>query len=262
MNNSHTPSPSGTQNSNAAALQSEKPGDARALQPVAPAWHTLLLLIVMAGYGYLSFTRAAHARAIHAVYTYRNYFPTMIIEWILFAYVVFGARRKGIGIKELLGPRWSRGKAIFTDIGIAAIFWIVSLFALGTIAQLLHIPSALSNVKFMMPQTPLDMVVWVLLSFTAGICEEAIFRAYLQRQFAAWTRSLPIGVVLSAAVFGAAHSYQGGRQPILLGFYGLMFGILAAVRKTTKPGMMAHAFQDSASGVLFNILAKHNLIHP
>jgi uncharacterized protein len=93
-------------------------------------------------------------------------------------------------------------------------------------------------------------VLWIALSVSAGICEEAIFRGYLQRQFAAFTRSAPAGIILSAIAFGAGHAYQGSRMTVLIALYGLMFGLLAHWRGSVRPGMIAHAWQDSLSGLV------------
>jgi len=66
----------------------------------------------------------------------------------------------------------------------------------------------------------------------------------------AFTGSAPAGILISAAAFGVAHVYQGYRVGILIGLYGTMFGILAHWRGSVRPGMMAHAWQDSVSGIL------------
>jgi hypothetical protein len=50
--------------------------------------------------------------------------------------------------------------------------------------------------------------------------------------------------------FGAGHAYQGFRMAILIALYGAMFGILAQWRGSVRPGMIAHAWQDSVSGVV------------
>jgi membrane protease YdiL (CAAX protease family) len=100
------------------------------------------------------------------------------------------------------------------------------------------------------PHRGIELTLWTALSVTAGICEETIFRGYLQRQFMALTKSAPDGILLSAATFGAAHAYQGLRMVILIGLYGAMFGILACWRGSVHPGMIAHAWQDSLNGVL------------
>jgi membrane protease YdiL (CAAX protease family) len=114
----------------------------------------------------------------------------------------------------------------------------------------LRIAALRRNMDFMLPRGGAEISLWVALSVTAGICEEAIFRGYLQRQFMALTKSVPAGILLSAAAFGAAHAYQGFRMVILIGLYGAMFGILAHWRGSVRPGMIAHAWQDSVSGVL------------
>jgi uncharacterized protein len=55
--------------------------------------------------------------------------------------------------------------------------------------------------------------LWILLSISAGICEEIVFRGYLQQQFQAATRSIVAAVILQGAVFGMAHTYQGWKPP-------------------------------------------------
>jgi hypothetical protein len=43
---------------------------------------------------------------------------------------------------------------------------------------------------------------------------------------------------------------------VLIAAYGCLFGILAAWRKSLRPGMMAHAWQDLLSGILLKIAMK------
>ena len=53
------------------------------------------------------------------------------------------------------------------------------------------------------------MTVWVLLSISAGFCEEFVFRGYLQKQFFALTGSDAAAIAGQALIFGVAHGYQG-----------------------------------------------------
>lgn len=64
------------------------------------------------------------------------------------------------------------------------------------------------------------------------------------------------GIVLSAAIFGAAHIYQGPKATVVIGVYGLMFGILAWKRGTVRPGMITHALHDTFSGLAVKLLPK------
>src|SRR6266566_9319318 len=123
---------------------------------------------------------------------------------------------------------------------------VVLLWIFGWLLRI----AALGRNVSMLPHRGIELAFWIALSVTAGICEETIFRGYLQRQFMALTKSAPAGILLSAATFGAAHTYQGFRMVILIGLYGAMFGILAYWRGSVRPGMIAHAWQDSLNGVL------------
>jgi membrane protease YdiL (CAAX protease family) len=119
-------------------------------------------------------------------------------------------------------------------------FWIVAAGLLWIFGWLLRIAALGRNaIASMLPHRGIELTFWIALSVTAGICEETIFRGYLQRQFMALTKSAPAGILLSAAIFGAAHAYQGFRMTILIALYGAMFGILAYWRGSVRPGMIA-----------------------
>jgi hypothetical protein len=104
--------------------------------------------------------------------------------------------------------------------------------------------------RAILPQGGTEIWLWVALSVTAGICEEALFRGYLQRQFIAVTKNVPAGIVLSAVLFGAAHLYQGVAQALQIGVLGVMGGMLAYWCKSVRPGMIAHALQDILGGLV------------
>jgi membrane protease YdiL (CAAX protease family) len=61
-------------------------------------------------------------------------------------------------------------------------------------------------------------------------------------------------------VFGAAHLYQGGKAVIVISVYGAMFGILAAMRKSLRPGIMQHTAQDAMSGIAGMFLTKYKYL--
>jgi len=181
------------------------------------------------------------------------YYTTMIWEWVIVLYIAWGVRRSG-GMRELVSGRWRTGKEFGTDVGIAVGYWVVTgivllalSFALGLTSPA-QLEQAKKNISPLLPTNGKELLVWIALSTTAGICEEIMFRGYLQKQFRALMKSEAAGVVLQAIVFGCAHGYQGGRRMVLIGIYGVMFGALAAWRKNLRPGMIAHTLQDSVSG--------------
>ena len=146
----------------------------------------------------------------------RLYVLTLFFEWLLFFLVLAGVRRSGKPVLIVLGDRWHSVRQALRDIGIAAAFWIVSAVLLWILGWLLRIAALGRNMQYILPHGGAEITLWIAISVTAGICEETIFRGYLQRQFMALTKSVPAGILLSAAAFGAAHAYQGFRMVILI----------------------------------------------
>jgi membrane protease YdiL (CAAX protease family) len=223
---------------------------------LAPLWHTAIVVFVLLGASLVG-SRGAHPLAGHSKLP--QYFWTMAWEWVLAGFVYLGVRKR-MKLRDLIGGRWAKPEDVLLDVMIAAGFWLAAITVLGAGAKLMHLDQAgkfesmRQQLGFLIPGTTLELAVWFCLSTTAGICEEIIFRGYLQRQFAAFTRSMLAGVVLSAMIFGAAHGYEGGPRMLLLGIYGLMFGLLAWWRKSLRPGMIAHAWHDAISGAVLHLL--------
>jgi hypothetical protein len=178
-----------------------------------------------------------------------NYLFAMLMEWVTVAFIAWGLSRRGMRLVDLIGGSWARGVHTLRDLAIGIAFIIVFGGAVQALSVLLKAtpPPAL---QAMMPQTPLELAFWVLLSLTGGFCEEVIFRGYLQRQFSVLTGSLLGGIVLQASVFGLSHGYQGWKLMFIIALFGISFGFLAKWRGSLRPGMIGHALQDTTGGVL------------
>lgn len=221
----------------------------RYVQAAAPL-HTIFLLVILAGWALLGWIMVHRMMTSDNPHRMRSYALTLGFEWLVFAYVLGGVRRHGASALVVMGTRWNSFRELLRDMGIAAAFWLAAAGTLQLVGGFLFAPTPRPNQDFLLPHKAGELVVWIALSVSAGICEEAIFRGYLQRQFAAFTRSAPAGIILSAIAFGAGHAYQGSRMTVLIALYGLMFGLLAHWRSSVRPGMIAHAWQDSLSGLV------------
>jgi membrane protease YdiL (CAAX protease family) len=253
---------------------------------IAPVWHTLVLI---AGIAVLSIEGArelsgpnANAEGSNKLVTYAT---TVGSQLLMLGWVYWGLRLRKVPFRSLFGDLSGGIKTFFLDLGIAAAFWISSMFVLMVAAitwlitdaaihhrplipaggkaappdpaqqHLIHTLSGLS------PSNGREIAAWALVCMMAGLIEELVFRGYFQRQFTAWSRgTIAAGVVLSALMFGAAHGYQGIRNMVLLSIFGTLFGLLAVFRRNLRVGMFAHAWHDFAIGLLLAFAKWHHLI--
>jgi len=227
------------------------------LQPVAPWWHTAIVVTVILGVSTLSGVQAKAGSFGHG--HAKQYAFTIAWEIALAALAWWGIRMRRVPVRQLLGERRAGLSAWVKDFGVALIFWlmaVVVLAAISTLLRLLHLVHVQKAVLAITPQTAWEIVLWVALSITAGIVEEFVFRGYLLQQFSSIRGKLWIGVLISSLLFGGAHGYEGIGSMIAIVAYGAMFCALAIHRKSLRAGMMAHAWHDSITGILL-VLAKH-----
>jgi membrane protease YdiL (CAAX protease family) len=220
----------------------------------------------------------------HAINRLQTYALTAITELVMVAWIYFGLRLRKVPLGAILGSNAGGLRAFVLDLGYAMIFWVVSLMILGGIgitweilqAVLSHRPlfpngtqltpdpgqqQTLHTLSQLAPTSASEVVAWIFLCVLAGMAEEMIFRGYLQRQFAAWSRgAMALGVAGSALLFGAAHGYQGARNMVLLAIFGALFSILSLLRRGLRPGMMAHGWHDLIAGLVLAVLKAHHVV--
>jgi len=234
---------------------------------VAPWWHTMLMLAVIIGLS-VAGVRQLRNFGDQPLHLVANYCLTIAYEWFLAGLVLWGLHMRKVPLRQLLGERRPGARAWLADFAFALGYWAIALLVLAVLGNVLvklsgsHIdPQKIGDVtQKLAPVTPLEMMLFLVLSISAGVCEELVFRGYLQQQFARMGRRIWVGVVLSALVFGAAHGYEGVAGIVLIAAYGAMFGVLALLRRGLRTGMIAHAWHDSISGVAL-VLLRHYGVH-
>jgi membrane protease YdiL (CAAX protease family) len=224
---------------------------------IAPLWHTILFVVIILGVSSLSyfttrqFLASSHAVAASEEARMFTYLATLVQEWILFVYVYFGIRARGGTVRERINARWRSAGDVWRDIGIAAAVWAALIVIEGLSALIFrsHGAAGTKVVEQLVPHAAIELPVWTLLAISAGFCEEFVFRGYLQEQCKRLTGSVGAAVVIQAVFFGLGHGYQGPRLMLTIFFLGLVFGIVAAWRKSLAPTMIAHGWTDFASGI-------------
>jgi uncharacterized protein len=252
---------------------------------IAPAWHTAVLVAFILGVSFAGAYRNPGATGTARVHRLETYALTAALEVVLAGWVAFGLRLRKIPLLSLFGAISNDVRSIALDAGIAIVFWIGSMMALGTVAlfwlgvetAITHRPlpihagkvftpdpsqeHAVHAVLRLAPSNGQEVAAWILLCLLVGVAEELVFRGYLQRQFTAWARGAAVaGVVLSAITFGAAHGYEGARSMFLLALFGAFFSLLALLRRSLRAGIFAHIWHDVFAGLMISFLhARHFL---
>jgi membrane protease YdiL (CAAX protease family) len=226
---------------------------------LAPLWHTIILVLFVFVTAFVQARSSTNLENLHVAHRAGLYLFMIFFELILLSYVLFlGLRRSGTKLADVVGGKWTRAADVGRDIAVAFLFWLVVAVFLVTAGHLMgQNLQAKKALVILMPRGPLEMILWVVLSITAAFCEEFVFRGYLQKQFFALTGSNVAAIAAQAIVFGAAHGYQGLKGMITITIYGALFGILAVMQKSLRPGMIQHAMQDASAGVLLSLLAKY-----
>jgi uncharacterized protein len=107
----------------------------------------------------------------------------------------------------------------------------------------------LSDGEYFLPHTPDEHRWFLLLSLTAGFCEELLYRGFLTWVVAAYA-GLPAAIGVSVVAFALAHASQGRNGLIKTGLVGLVMSLIVVLTGSLVPAMIVHALLDIGAGDL------------
>jgi CAAX protease family protein len=215
--------------------------------PVASPRHTRNFFFIVCGIAAFGTLQSRHPLTAPNTSRIPFYLSIGALQLLFLWFVRKGVRSRERSVLDLVGRNSSALSAIFMDLLLAIGFAMVLRSCAMIIQQLLGL--SVGRPVFLLPVGPGESVLWILVSIVAGCCEEIVFRGYLQRQIWAITGSLTLALMLQAIVFAFAHAYQGWFAAVLTGVYGVAFGMLAAWRRTIRPGIFAHCLIDIIGGL-------------
>jgi uncharacterized protein len=215
--------------------------------PLASPRHLRRFIYITLGIALALMLQARGAPTVSTGSRLPLYLCLLAVELALVRFVIIGIRARGYKLVDLLGQRWRTASRVLMDL----------LCGVGTAAVLRYLGPLLyhllghwaTRTGFLLPTNRMESVVWVGVSIAAGVCEEIVYRGYLQRQLWSLTRSLWGALVLQAVIFGLAHVYQGWKPALVAAIYGLIFGVVAAWRRSIIPGAIAHVIADVLGGL-------------
>jgi uncharacterized protein len=101
------------------------------------------------------------------------------------------------------------------------------------------------------PQTDVERLVFTALVITVAVCEELIYRGFVQRVFQdASGGAVAVGIFVSALFFAVAHLYQGRRGLTSTFIVGVLFASIRWWTGSIVPSACAHFVADLSVGLL------------
>jgi uncharacterized protein len=224
---------------------------------IASRRHFFMMLLIQAVLVAIGFWLQHRSGSDSVIPEHRNvawlYLWIMALEWGLVATVRGGVKAQGHRLSDIVGGRWNNWREVVRDFALCVPFLLVWFAAARVLHRLLG-PDSAKSISDLLPQRTVEIVLWIALSISAGICEEIVFRGYFQMQFAAYSNSMIAAVLLQGALFGVGHSYQGLKQVVIISVLGMFYGGFAAWRRSLRPNMLSHAWTDIWSGWLSSVL--------
>ena len=180
------------------------------------------------------------------------YASTIALQWLFAALILWRVSRRAI-CRVQMGFGWA---AAPTTITISIVFSIaVFAFQLIGLRRLNSAPEGLAGETIQValkvfPQDGMERACFTALVCTVAICEEFIYRGFVQYVFQSWSGSLAVGIAGSALLFSLAHLYQGKRGLISTFGAGALFSGVRAWSGTLAPTIAAHFVADLTIGLL------------
>ncbi|HET7250138.1 MAG TPA: type II CAAX endopeptidase family protein [Gemmatimonadales bacterium] len=221
------------------------------IEPVAPWWHTLLVMAPIAVGSIASGHQHGYPNANLPGMGPRlsSYLTVLAIEWVPVLLIWLALRERGLSLGTLVSGRWRGPRDFFRDLGLGVAFLGIAVVVIDPLGALLGAKALEGSLAHVAPRTVPELVVYLVMALSAGFCEELIFRGYLTRQFSAWTGSVAAGILLQGIAFGLGHGYYRWVM-VAVTVLAWLLGLLARWRKSLLPGMLFHAVQDVLGGVV------------
>lgn len=171
------------------------------------------------------------------------YVSVFLTQWPIFGLVYLATYlektfTKGIGLVKIRGVDFAWGMATLLVLGGVGA-------GLSYLFAQIGMPVA-GDLQMLLPQELTGKILWFFVSFTAGFCEETLFRGYLMTRirllgkFKSWT----VPVIISALAFGLPHAYQDLGGMLMISCLGVIFSVVYIRTKTLWPCIIAHFLLD------------------
>jgi uncharacterized protein len=181
------------------------------------------------------------------------YASTIAFQWLATVIILWRTRVQGITLAQLGVAIPRPALAITIAIVLAALISVNQIYSLRRlVARPSEIKGVLPQLALkLFPQDDVERLIFFALVVTVAMCEEFIYRGFVQRVFQDWSGGHVVaGIVGSAVFFALAHLYQGRRGLSTTIVVGLLFSIVRSWTGGLLTTSVAHFVADLSVGML------------
>jgi membrane protease YdiL (CAAX protease family) len=179
------------------------------------------------------------------------YASTIAFQWLAVAIVAWRAWVHGYTAATLGLVLRDRGRlaaaAIIGAVVIGTLQWL-NLRRVGRIPIETRGPLQ-AIAERILPQSTMELLPYLALAITAGLCEEFLYRGFVMAVFTRVGFPTWLVVLVSSVLFGLAHSYQGRGGMVMTLLVGLVLGASRIVFDSLVPAIIWHSAVDVVAGV-------------
>ncbi len=214
--------------------------------------HLLVLFLIIA----VPFRGARRYRVLmrridrHPELRVRFYVQGMVAQWLMLIPLVIIVMGLGWPV-QYLGLQAPINLWLWGPVALVLVLLVYAqVFYIRLVARTAdgrsQLRKSMSGPMHMLPRTRKERSLWVLLSLTAGICEEVLYRGFLPAYLVHIFPDIPIllAIVIAAVLFGLGHIYQKLTGVLGTGVMGLLFGFLYFFTGSLFLPIIVHALFD------------------
>src|SRR5229473_2569575 len=178
------------------------------------------------------------------------YASTIAFQWFAVAVVAWRAWAHGFTASQLGLAVQDKSRILVAAIvgaaTIAALQWL-NLRRVGKIPVEARGPIQVLAERIL-PQSTVELLPYLALAITAGLCEEFLYRGFAMAVLAHVGLQAWAVVLLSSILFGLAHSYQGRGGIVMTLLIGLLLGTSRIAYESLVPAIFWHSAVDVVAG--------------
>ncbi len=210
----------------------------------------LVLAVVLPWHGRARMKKLLARPTVSMMERLSLYASTIAFQWLAVAVVAWRAWARGYTASQLgltIADRSTVIVASFAGAALIATFQWLNLRRVGRLPIKARGPLQ-AIAERILPQSTVELLPYLALAITAGLCEEFLYRGFAMAVFSRAGLQAWAVLLLSSVLFGLAHSYQGRGGVIMTFVIGLVLGTSRMAYDCLVPAIFWHSAVDVVAG--------------